>query len=184
MALDSQSIVPTQEIPAMCDESDVLNTVISNNIIDLYLINHPKMTKVKEEKPFEHIVKILEPEGKINKERALVDGGTMVRAMCTLVFNRIQHQMGQLMLSKCLLRIANGAIKRSESKWEGQIRMGTMEIKGQFEVFNSSGSWESLLDKPLLHLFRVLHKFDTDMVTIQDPRTDTATTLHNHTQTL
>jgi len=37
----------------------------------------------------------------------------------------------------------------------------------EFKIFSSGGGWKFLFGKPLLHLFKALHNFDTDTVTIQ-----------------
>ena len=84
----------------------------------------------------------------------------MVAAMCTSIFYKVQHRLGNSALSKCLLRMANGAIEPSKRWWEGLIKLCNVMANGQFEVFDSQGGWEFLFSKPLLQLFKATHKRD------------------------
>jgi hypothetical protein len=153
-----------------------------DDIIDLYSVDHPKITKrttMEEEVPFLHNIEILGPNGEINRVRALSNGGAMVGAMCTSIFHKVQHRMGNSEPSKRLLRMANGAIEPSKRWWEGPIRLGNVIVQGQFEVFNSGGGWGFLFGKPLLWLFNTIHNYDTDTVTVRDPNTKVTTVLYN-----
>ena len=110
---------------------------------------------------------------------ALFDGGAMVAAMCTSIFYKVQHCLGNSAPSKCLLQMANGVIEPSKRWWEGLIKLGNVTANGQFEVFDSRGGWGFLFSKPLLRLFKATHDYKADTVTIQDPSTQETTILHN-----
>ena len=93
-----------------------------SDIVNLYHANHPKITKsiaMEEEVPFIHGIQILGPKGEIIRVRALFDGGAMVAAMCTSIFYKVQHRLGNSALSKRLLWMANRAIESSKRQWEG-----------------------------------------------------------------
>jgi hypothetical protein len=62
--------------------------------------------------------------------------------------------------------MANGIIVPSQASWRGIINLGGVEARGEFEVFDSRGSWAFLFRKPLLHAFKARHNFEDDMVTI------------------
>ena len=115
-------------------------TIMHSDIVNLYHANHPKITKsiaMEEEVPFIHNIQILGPKGEIIRVRALFDGGAMVAAMCTSIFYKVQHCLGNSAPSKHLLRMANGVIEPSKRRWEGLIKLGNVMANGQFEVFNS-----------------------------------------------
>jgi hypothetical protein len=64
--------------------------------------------------------------------------------------------------------MANGSIINSLVKWLGMIEINGVRAKGEFEVFNSSGGWGFLFGKPVLQVFRVIHKYETDTIHISD----------------
>ena len=63
--------------------------------------------------------------------------------------------------------MANGIIVPLQGVWKGVLELGGLRSVGEFEVFESGGSWEFLFGKPLLRHFKVLHNFGMHMVTIQ-----------------
>ena len=46
--------------------------------------------------------------------------------------------------------MGNGTIVPSRATWKGKMRLGNITVEGEFEVFDSGGSWAFLLGKPLL----------------------------------
>jgi len=44
--------------------------------------------------------------------------------------------------------------------------LGGLQAEGEFEVFDSSGGWEFLFGKLLLHCFKAVHDFNADTVTV------------------
>jgi hypothetical protein len=145
---------PNHENLVSYNNHDVSSTtVMHSDIINLYHADHPKITKsaaMEEEVPFIHNIQILGPKGEVIQVRALFDGGTMVGAMCTSIFHKVQHCLGNSAPLKHLLWIANGVIEPSKRQWEGPIKLGNVMANGQFEVFNSYGGWGFLFSKPLL----------------------------------
>ena len=92
----------------------------------------------------------------------------MVGAMCALFFKKIQHRLcGQTKPSERWLQMANGIIVPLQGVWKGQLELGGLQSEGEFEVFDSGGSWEFLFGKPLLRCFNATHDFNTDTVTIR-----------------
>ena len=75
--------------------------------------------------------------------------------------------------------MVNGAIEPSMRQWRGLIKLGSVAVQGQFEVFNSSSRWGFLFGKLLLQLFNAVHDYDTDTVTVRDPIMKVTTVLHN-----
>jgi hypothetical protein len=114
---------------------------------------------------------------------ALFDGGAMVAAMCSTVFEMVKHRLGDWQPSVKRLRMANGTIVPSQATWRGTIDLGGVEAKGGFEVFDSGGSWAFLFRKPLLCVFKARHNFEEDTVTITDAN-GMSTTLENGLATI
>ena len=69
----------------------------------------------------------------------------MVSAMCMLVFETVKHRLGKWSKSDKQLRMGNGVIVPSVAAWKGKMRLGEMTVEGEFEVFDSGGSWALLL---------------------------------------
>ncbi|KAG2336352.1 hypothetical protein BDR05DRAFT_896846, partial [Suillus weaverae] len=118
--------------------------------------------------PFIHQITLNRPKGEAVRVRALFDDGAMVAAMCTSVFDKVKHRLGNWSPSEKKLRMANGSIVNSDAKWLGIIEVGGVQVKGEFEVFNSGGGWAFLFGKPLLQSFKAEHDYKTDSIRISD----------------
>jgi hypothetical protein len=92
---------------------------------------------------------LLGPQGEIVRVEALFDGCAMVSAMCTTVFEKVKHRLGEWGRSEKQLRMGNGVIVPSLAMWNGKLRLGRITVEGTFEVFDSGGSWAFLVGKPL-----------------------------------
>ncbi|KAJ7176152.1 hypothetical protein C8R43DRAFT_872903, partial [Mycena crocata] len=137
---------------------------VESHIIDLYAvgIEEPKRTSV----PFVCMIEVEGPQGELERIRVLEDGGAMVNAMCTALYEAIQHRIGKLKQSGKTLRMANGSLVPSIGYWEGYIRFGGARIRACFEVFPSGGSWSFLFGKPLLEGFGAVHDYSTDTISV------------------
>jgi len=62
--------------------------------------------------------------------------------------------------------------------WSGVLELEGLQAEGEFEIFDSSGGWEFLFGKLLLHCFKALHDFSMDTVTIRSIHQ--SVTLHNN----
>jgi len=108
------------------------------------------------------------PQGEVVRVNALFDRGAMVRAMCSLIFEKVKHHFhGQAKPSSQLLRMVNGIVIQSQAVWKGMLELKGIHIEGEFKVFNSGGGWKFLFGKPLLRHFQAVHDFNTDMVSIR-----------------
>lgn len=141
-------------------------------ISDLYSIGHQEVTKTQLENgeavPFIHRIELDSPKGEIIRIRALFDDGAMVSAMCTLIFQKVKHQLHNLMQSNKHLCMADGSIIRPIGKWTGTIRIKGIKTQSTFEVFDSGKSWGFVLGKPTLHVFTAVHDYKTDTISIAD----------------
>jgi hypothetical protein len=150
---------------------DVLSTTQNDNIINLYSVGHEEVTRrmcdMGIEVPFQHILRLLGPQGEIVRVSALFDGCAMVSAMCLTVFEKVRHRLGEWRKSEKQLRMGNGTIIPSLAVWEGRMQLGEVIVKGEFEVFDSGGSWAFLLGKPLLKAFHAVQEYWGDTVTIR-----------------
>ena len=125
-----------------------MKTTFESNVIDLFGIGASKINEEKETKPFIHQIRIHGPQGEVVRVWANVDDGAMREVMSTAMFKKIKHRLGTIMPSSQLLRMANGAIVRSEARWEGKIEVNGVSTKGRFEVFDSRGNGIFCLGKP------------------------------------
>jgi hypothetical protein len=150
---------------------NVHNITPNDKTCDLYSVGHEEVTRTMCNKgievPFQHTLHILGPQGEIVRVAALFDGCAMVAAMCTTVFEKVKHRLGKWRKSERKLRMGNGVIVPSLAVWEGKMRLGKVMIEGEFEVFDSGGSWGFLLGKPLLRLFRAEQAYEPDTVSIR-----------------
>ena len=118
------------------------------------------------EVPFQHTLLLLSPRGEVVRVAALFDGCAMVAVMCATVFEKVKHRLGEWEKSERLLRMGNGVIVPSLAVWKGRMKLGGVEIEGEFEVFDSGGSWAFLLGKPLLKLFQAEQSYGPDTLSI------------------
>jgi len=91
----------------------------------------------------------------------------MREVMSTTVFWKVQHRLGQLTPSSLFLHMANRYVVKLLVTWEGEISMGGAQVHGSFEIFNSCGNWDFLLGKKLLMVFKAVHIYETDEVTVE-----------------
>lgn len=137
----------------------------------MYSVGHEEVTRLMcdmgIEVPFQHTLRLLGPQGEIIRVSALFDGCAMVSAMCMSVFEKVRHRLGEWRKSEKQLRMGNGVIIPSLAVWEGSIQLGEVTVRGEFEVFDSGGSWAFLLGKPLLKAFHAEQDYREDTVTIR-----------------
>ena len=161
---------------------NVPNTESNDNIVDLYSVGHKEVTREMCNKEmevlFQHTLQILGPQEEIVRVAALFDGCTMVLVMCETVFEKVKHRIGEWSKSKTQLRMGNGVLVPSVAIWKGKMRLGEVTIEGEFEVFNSGGSWGFLLGKPLLRMFQAEQAYGPDTVSIGG-KNDEREILHN-----
>jgi hypothetical protein len=167
----AQEASSLEEVEESSPVVDVLSTAQNNNVIDLYSVGHEEVTRqmcnVGVEVPFQHTLKLLGPQGEVVRVSALFDGCAMVSAMCSTVFEGVRHRLGNWERSEKRLRMGNGTIVPSLAVWKGRAQLGGVIVEGEFEVFDSGGSWAFLLGKPLLRGFRAKQSYETDTVTIR-----------------
>ena len=136
---------------------NVHNATTNNNVVDLYSVGHKEVTRTMcnmgVEVPFQHTLLLFGPQGETVRISALFDGCAMVAAMCKTVFEKVKHRLEEWKELERQLRMGNGVIVPLLAVWKGRMRLGGVTITGEFEVFDSGGSWAFLLGKPLLRLF-------------------------------
>ena len=162
----------TKVVEIISPAVDVLSTTQNNNVVDLYSVGHEDVTRIMCNKgievPFQNTLQLLGPQGEIVRVAALFDGCAMVSAMCVTVFQKVKHRLGEWRTSKKQLRMGNGVVIPSLAVWRGKMRLSEVTVDGEFEVFDSGGSWAFLLGKPLLRSFRAEQMYETDTVNIHD----------------
>ena len=85
--------------------------------------------------------------------------GVLWCQQCVTVFEKVRHRLGKWRNSEKQLRMGNRTIIPSLAVWEGRIQLGEVIVRGEFEVFNSGGSWDFLLGKPLLKAFHAKQEY-------------------------
>ncbi|KAJ7870660.1 hypothetical protein B0H13DRAFT_2350282 [Mycena leptocephala] len=127
-----------------------------SHIVDLYTVGierRPRRTSV----PFICGIELEGPRGELVRVQALEDDGAMVSAMCTALYERERHRIGELKHSGKTLRMANGTLIPSMGFWEGYIRFGGA--------------------RPLLEEFEAVHDYKMDSITV--PGEDGLTVVEN-----
>ena len=161
---------------------NVDNAVQNDNIVDLYSVGHKELTRTMcnegAEVPFQHTLHLLGPKGEVVRVSALFDGCAMISVMCATVFEKVSHRLGEWKKSTRQLRMGNGVIVPSLAVWKGKMRISGVTVDGEFEVFNSGGSWAFLLGKPTLRTFRAEQAYEPDTVDIWS-KDNKKITLHN-----
>lgn len=103
------------------------------------------------------------PQGEVARVNALFDGGAMVGAICSSIFDKVKHCLhGQAKPSSRLLQMANGIVIQSQAVWKGTLELKGICMEGEFEVFDSGGGWTFLFRKPLLRRFQAVHDYSSD----------------------
>jgi len=82
---------------------------------------------------------------------ATFDDGALVNVIDSVIFESIRNKLLPLKVSKRVLRMANGALVPSGGTWIGHIIVGNVCAEGAFEIFLSSGAWDMLFGKLMLH---------------------------------
>ena len=160
-------------------------THTNSSVIDLYSVGDEDkgwMSLKEKEVPFMHWIWLHGPQGEVVRVNALFDGGAMVVAMCSSIFDKVKHCLhSQAKPSSRLLRMANRIAIQSQAVWKGMLELKGVCMEGEFEVFDSGRGWKFLFGKPLLRHFQAVHDYSSDMVSIRAER-DTATLHSNATQ--
>ena len=167
----AQEISEVEVIEVVSPATNVLDNAPNDSVVNLYSVGHKEVTRTMcnrgIEVPFQHTLHILGPQGEVVRVSAIVDGCAMVAAMCLTVFRKVKHRLGSWRKSEKQLRMGNGVIVPSLAVWKGRMQLGRVTIEGEFEVFDSGGSWAFLLGKPLLRLFRAKQAYEPDTVSIR-----------------
>ena len=145
--------------------SDVADTEPEIQIFDLYTVGHDAKSTTQ---PFVHQLDINVGIAGPIQVWASFDDGALTNAMSTAKFNTIKHRLGYYKPSTRWLRMADGNVVKPKAVWEGKMEIGGVRVSGSFEVFESGGSWEFLLGKPLLTALHAIHEYTGDTVTIEN----------------
>ena len=120
------------------------------------------------EVPFQHTLQLLGPQGEIVRIVVLFYGCAMVSVMCATIFEKVKHRLGEW--RKSVKQMGNGVVIPSPAVWRGKMQLSRVTVEGEFEVFNSRGSWAFFLGK----LFQAMQDYETDSVSIYTVASKTA----------
>jgi hypothetical protein len=147
--------------------SDVSVVEPEIQVVDLYTVGYdPKQTV----HPFVHQLDIDTGIGGKIRVWANFDDGALTNAMSITKFNSIKRRLGYYKPSPRWLRMADGNLIKLKAVWEGRMEIMGVQVSGSFKVFDSGGSWEFLLGKPMLTALQAIHEYSSDTVTIKDKR--------------
>ncbi|KAJ7208696.1 hypothetical protein B0H12DRAFT_1242966 [Mycena haematopus] len=118
-------------------------------------------------KPFICKVQLVGVNGGLIWMEATFDDGALLNAIDTVTFINARGRLSELIPSRRVLRMANGALVPSIGTWRGTVVVGGVSAVGQFEIFPGSGVWQMLLGKPMLHAFSASHEYVNDTVTLR-----------------
>ena len=77
----------------------------------------------------------------------------MIAAMSKAKYNEVKERMERWSVPTCCLRMANREVVPSIAHWEGDITIGDTRGTAALEVFDSKGSWDILIGKPIMEAF-------------------------------
>ncbi|KAJ7158088.1 hypothetical protein C8R46DRAFT_839074, partial [Mycena filopes] len=117
--------------------------------------------------PFMHWVTLVMKNGVRVRLFALWDSGAGLGVLSKEMFLRVQGRLGTTSPGTKRLKMANGVLVWSLAHWSGTIEVEGVQIEGCFEVFDSRGSWDMLLGKPLQEKLGVIHDMKRDVVTLE-----------------
>ncbi|KAJ3858429.1 hypothetical protein EV359DRAFT_87753 [Lentinula novae-zelandiae] len=109
-------------------------------------------------------------EGRQAAVEAMVDDGAMVAAMDTKVYESLRSKIGGWTTTQQKFRMANGMVVSGKASWAGHVNVKGVEVNGEFEVFDSSGSWKFLFGKPLLEQFSAVHDYGKESIVLRGKR--------------
>ena len=155
----------------------VSNVTTESYTLDLFTLGVENIKKERRTKPFTHQVRFHGPQGEIVRVKAHIDDGAMKEVMSTETFRKVKHRLGVIRPTSQLLRLANGAVVKSEARWEGEIEVNGIKAQVTFEVFDSGGKWDFLFGKTLLETFKAVHNYETEEITLNG--TNGTTTIRN-----
>ncbi|KAJ7773608.1 hypothetical protein DFH07DRAFT_952655 [Mycena maculata] len=138
----------------------------SINISDLYSVER-RMSGDVEAVPFTQTVQLNGLKGRMVGMRGTFDDGAMVNAIDTGIFNSSRGSLVTPRASVRILRMANGALIRSDGCWRGTITVDGISATGSFEILPSGSAWQVLVGKPMLQTFKALHDYTSDEVTLR-----------------
>lgn len=100
--------------------------------------------------------------------RSSWDEGALESIMCMRLYEKLKDGLGKLRQSVRMFRLANGTLVKGAGRWSGWCSIGKVRVFAAFEVFDSGGSWEFLLGKPMKKAFNVVHEYGEERVTVGD----------------
>jgi hypothetical protein len=151
------------------------HTKIEYEMCDLYAVGGSGLASEDgmAERLFVHEVQLLGSKGEIVRVCAVFDDGTMICMMCSHIYKKIKHRLQGWKPSKHVLCMVNGTLVKSQATWTGKVRLGSIQVEGTIEVFNSSRGWSFLFGKPMLWVFKANHDYEWDTIQVRDSQSVT-----------
>lgn len=180
----AQSIHKTDRVvPVLCSHLSTCPkpsiSVSNTDIVDLYMVR-PITQHVPNATPFIHPVHLRTNTGNIDTGSTtmmgLFDSGAMINAVSRTAFERAIPQLGSMLRSYRMLRMANGNLTPSAGRWIGHIQVAAHTVVAEFEIFDHSSGWEVLIGKGLLAQIGAVQDYQADTVLL----TPTGDVLTNH----
>ncbi|GAW06831.1 retrotransposon-like family member (retr-1) partial [Lentinula edodes] len=82
------------------------------------------------------------------------------------VYEGLRNEIGGWTTTQRKFRMANGTVVPGKARWAGCINVKGVEVDGEFEVFDSGGSWKFLFGKPLLERFSAVHDYGKESIVL------------------
>ena len=77
------------------------------------------------------------PNGEQVHLTSAVNDGAMINTIDADVFEQVKHRLHNLLPSKRVLRMANGALVPSRRAWSGKIELAGGKFQASFKIFPS-----------------------------------------------
>ncbi|KAJ3507688.1 hypothetical protein NMY22_g16851 [Coprinellus aureogranulatus] len=134
-----------------------------DDIVDVFSTDSQDVS----EESFQHSVNMSKRgvEGK-RRVMATFDGGALIGALCSRVWQTLEGDLRVRGRSNRILRMANGSLVPSQGVWTGRLEMKGVPIMVRLEIFDSGGSWEVLVGKPILRQARAVHDYAREIITL------------------
>jgi hypothetical protein len=162
-ATHEDSIMPNSQVPTQSKElsgdhqpehpSNLEPCIeIEYEVCDLYVVGGLEVAGKNgmAERLFMHEVQLLGPKGEIVRVCMVFDNSTMICTMSTQIYEKVKHRLQGWQPSKHVLHMVNGTLVKSQATWTGALWLGSIQVQGMVEVFDSGGGWSFLLGKPML----------------------------------
>lgn len=161
----------TCSIIADSDVHTTNNVTTNTDLVDLYMVQPMKPGKTTQSIntiPFTCRIQLRQNQGDQGTSLSgLFDSGAMINAISKEAYQARAHTLGPLRPSQRRLRMADGTLVQPVGVWKGTIQVASQIVPAEFEIFDCSSGWSTLIGKDLLGRLGVVQDYELDTVTLK-----------------